>query len=66
MRRLKDKLMTKREQLEACQRDLEKAMLLTQNALRTLLEAQEENRRLKLINWELREQLKELKRNEFE
>lgn len=62
MKRLKDKLMTKREQLEACQRDLEKSMLLTQNALRALLEAQEENRRLKLINRELREQVEELKK----
>lgn len=62
MRRLKDKLMTKRERLEEHQRDLEKAMLLTQNALRALLEAQEENRRLQLINWELREQLEELKK----
>lgn len=53
--------MTKRERLEECQRELEMAMLLTQNALRALLEAQEENRRLKLINWELREQLEELK-----
>ncbi len=62
MRRLKDKLMTKHERLEECQRELEMSMLLTQNALRALLEAQEENRRLKLINWELREQLEEIKK----
>lgn len=54
--------MTKRDQLEKCQRDLERSMLLTQEALRKLLEAQEENRRLKLTIWELREQLEELKK----